>query len=177
MKITVIGISGTRDAIKKFKEQLPRRIQELVDRLAELGYQYADAQYSFAPDAGVNDVRVTVRPDGRCRAAIVAGGTATMFIEFGTGVLQADSPEARQELKSSSGLKDHGGYGQHRAKSLKGWSYRGTAGVNPPAGTEPSTKIPGLIHTYGQPANPVMYRARKEIEHEIEDVVREVFSK
>lgn len=177
MKIVVIGISGTRDAIKKFKEQLPQRIQELVNRLGQLGYQYADAQYSFAPDAGVNDVRVTVQPDGKCRVAIVAGGTATMFIEFGTGIKQADSPEARAELKTADGLVGHGQYGMGRGSGQKGWAYYGNDEGNLPKGTHPMRNHPGLMWTVGQPANPVMYRTRREIENEIEDVVREVFSR
>ena len=180
VSISVQGLDKALKRIEEFKSGLQDKCQELAKRLGEIGVQVAQTHYKSAPYAGVNDVEVWLDESGdKGTVTIIAGGEAVLFIEFGTGITMPDSMEARAELKSG-GVVGHGQYGDKRGSSPKGWYYPIEKGVgeNPPLGTEVSNK-PGmehLIHTYGNPAYPAMYLARKEIIENVQSIAREVFN-
>ena len=161
------------DAIRN---DIQHKTELFLEKLTELGVSVANAYYSDALYAGDKDVVVEGVSEGKYKASIRAFGTAVLFIEFGTGILKADSPEARAELSDSSGIVKHGEYGHGKGASPKGWVYEGTPGIGTPPGTEWSTKHPGLVHTYGQDAYPVMYWTKKYLEEQLQRIFNEVFN-
>ena len=63
--------------------------------------------------------------------AVVVSGESVLFVEFGTGITKADSPEARSVLESS-GVVGHGEYGRGNGANPDGWYLNGhkTMGLN-----------------------------------------------
>ena len=156
----VIGIdgSGADEAIKvvqDYKQWIIQKTGELARRLAEMGATSAEVGFAAAYYDGDNDVSVTTEQRGESVHAVIATGAATLFIEFGSGLIGYGHPEPH-------------GYGP---------------GTFPP--TDPSHPrwnqptgwyMPGGGHTHGNPPNAPMYNSVKELEREIEAIAREVFS-
>lgn len=173
MKISVNALdpASIDDAIRQLKQYtqwLETRAKVLCERLAERGMEIASVEFGNAVYDGTNDV--TVRVDNRGDTMyVIAEGETVLFIEFGTGVKYPTEHPMRNEL----GIGEVGTYG-HRLGALKGgWRYPESHG----AGTngEPDPKHPGYIHTYGNPANMVMYNTGKELHSELQRIAREVF--
>ena len=174
--ISINGIEKTLSLLKNEQYKIEKKTTEFIEKLTELGVSVANAYYSDAQYAGDKDVIVEGISEGKYKASIRAFGNAVLFIEFGTGILRAEAPEAKEELSGSSGIVNHGEYGQGRGASEKGWFYKGTPGIGTPPGTEWSTKYPGLVHTYGQDAYPAMYWTKKYLEEQLTRIMNEVFN-
>ena len=173
-----VDVSELEELIKDLESRrawMQEKADEFIHRLAEIGVQVARTEYAEAPYAGDNDVVVNFTDEGQGQITITASGKATLFIEFGTGVLNPEDWQARSELVSGD-VALHGEYGRGNAKSPFGWIYMGDMPANPPAGTNPSYIKKGFIHTYGEAPHAAMYHARKEMIENIERIAREVFS-
>lgn len=177
VKANFKSLDELTDWLDGLPDQLNKKADELVRKLANLGVEVANVYYEKATYAGTNDVIVEMLPgDKRGRAKIRASGTAVLFIEFGTGVLNPyDASEAKAKLADASAIVPHGQYGEGRANSPFGWYYKGDMPSNPPTGTTLSYKGRGLIHTYGEAAQPIMYESRKAVIEQVETIAREVF--
>lgn len=168
----VIGLNGNGvdefiRGIKEYENWLRERTQVLVQRLADEGYQIAAAGFQQAQYDGTNDSAVTVEERGDKIRAVVATGSAALFIEFGTGITYPDDhPEATKQ-----GMV-RGGYGQGKGNQTT-WGYYGDAGTN--GKVRKQTDKGQLILTHGNPANKPMYEAVKELESRLAELVREVF--
>lgn len=169
----VIGLDGSGvddflKGIKEYQEWLEERTKILVQRLADEGYQIAAAGFQAAQYDGTNDAAVTVEDRGDTIKAVVATGSAALFIEFGTGITYPDDhPEAAEH-----GMI-RGGYGQGKGKQ-RTWGYYGDPGTN---GVSKETKSGAtVVLTHGNPANKPMYEAVKQLETRLPELVREVFS-
>lgn len=176
--VTISGLTEAIRAVEDLEETMSEKCEQIAMMLAEIGVQVASAHYESAPYAGTKDVEISIDDSGDKGTVIVhAGGTATLFIEFGTGVFNADAYDARSELKSSAEVVGHGEYGQKRAESPFGWIYYGDFPAQPPAGTSPvrSHGSKPAVHTYGEQAHPFMYEGRKAMIANIREIVREVF--
>lgn len=167
--------------IRQFQVHMTKRLQEKIEiflqRLGELGLQDARVAYEVAPYAGEKDTGEVVQMQferDKLKLRIVATGRSILFIEFGTGVLNADSNEARRELNGDH-LVGHGEYGYGLADNPFGWWYIGDMPSNPPTGTTRAYNRKNTIHTLGQAGNPFMYNARKKMIDSIESIAREVF--
>lgn len=139
-----------------------------ADRLAQEGMEIASIKFSQAVYDGTNDVSVTVEPRGNNVRAVVATGGATLFIEFGTGVTYPDNhPEARDRNMK------RGEYGQGHGKQ-QSWGYYGEPGTN---GVLKEKKNGGfVVITHGNPANMPMYETKKELQFQLTQIAKEVFS-
>ena len=167
--------------IKQFQvstqKQLQEKIEIFLQRLGELGLQDARVAYEEAPYAGEKDTGEVVSMQferDKLKLRVVAKGYSVLFIEFGTGVLNADSNEARRELTGDP-LVGHGEYGLGLADNPFGWWFTGDMPSNPPEGTTKAYGRKNTIHTYGQAGNPFMYNARKKMIDSIQSIAREVF--
>lgn len=139
-----------------------------ADRLAQEGMEIASIKFSQAVYDGTNDVSVTVEPRGNNVRAVVATGGATLFIEFGTGVTYPDDHPEAGEL----GMK-RGEYGQGHGKQHS-WGYYGDPGTN---GVLKEKKNGGfVVITHGNPANMPMYETVKELQDQLTEIAKEVFS-
>ena len=170
----VIGIDGSGvDTLIQALEQLDgwfrTKSQELLNRLVAEGYQIASAGFAGAAYDGTNDVSVSVEERGAGARAVVAVGSAALFIEFGTGVTYPDShPEA-----GANGMI-RGVYGHGLGRLPSGWRYPEANGAGTNGTSDP--KHPGYLHTYGNPANMPMYNGAKHIKERLPALAREVFS-
>ena len=128
----------------------------------------ASVKFSQAVYDGTNDVSVTVELRGNNVRAVVATGGATLFIEFGTGVTYPDNhPEARDRNMK------RGEYGQGHGKQ-QSWGYYGEPGTN---GVLKEKKNGGIVViTHGNPANMPMYETKKELQFQLTQIAKEVFS-
>lgn len=160
--------------IDAFLQDIPNIERRIVRRLAQLGLNEARVNFTGAVYAGDNDADVSVRilEDGRS-AELVASGQSVLFIEFGTGIANPEAPAEAVNAATPPPVP-HGEFGHHRARSRRGWLYRGSPGNAPD--TEPSTLVPGLIHTYGNEANTAMWRARETLIRELPRIFREEMS-
>ena len=143
-------------AIKKMTD-------EICKRLAYMGVEKAKVHFFEALYDGVNDANVEVekRDNGY---AVVADGNSVLFIEFGAGVHYPDShPEA-------NGIA-HGTYGKGYGKNDY-WFYTGMPGN---AGGERAEGRINTTITHGNPANMPMYQTVKDLEEEVERMIKEVF--
>lgn len=181
-----IRLDGVRDyerALREAERKFDRKVETFLRRIAEIGLQTASAEYAVAYDAGEKDVDPVRIDDSKIKNGIislVAEGNSVLFIEFGTGVLNPDAPEARSELESGAGLYKHGEYGQGRGENPLGWYYYGTIHSQVPPGTaypyDSRLANKGLVHTYGQAAQPFMYHAKKRMEEAVPRIFQEVFN-
>lgn len=175
-----VTFSGLEEAIQHF-EEFEKTLNEKCDlisrKLAEIGLHVASIRYAEAPYAGTKDVEISIDDSGEKGIIKVrASGKATLFIEFGTGILNAEAYEAREHIKNAQDLVMHGQYGNKQGDNPLGWVYEGTFPSQPPAGTFPiGTKKKPKVFTLGEQAHPFMYEGRKEAIANIDKAVKEVF--
>lgn len=175
MKKRVIKVSLNEQSIDRaikeldnYKKWLVDKTKEFLKALADEGVQIASAKFAKAVYDGTNDVSCSVEERGENKIAVVAVGSATLFIEFGTGVKYPDNhPEAAEH-----GMI-RGGYGYCLGRLEKGWRYTGDPGSNGEVITE--GKHAGQVHTYGNPANMCMYQTVRELQEKFEEIARRVY--
>lgn len=154
------------------KDEVEKKTQTLLHRLAEEGASDARIYFGTALYAGDNDVKVEWEEEGDNAVAIIAKGESVLFIEFGTGIAYPDDHPEKPD-----GILGRGQYGMKQGGLVtkygtpKGWLYDGSPGNL----GEPSTKNPSLMHTYGNPANMSLYTTRESLKRRIVTVAREVF--
>lgn len=158
--VTSLNTESLAKVIKEledYKVRLKQKVEMLCLRLAEIGAVRVSLGYARAIYSGKKDISVVVEaiPNGY---AIVANGEALLFCEFGTGVTYGyGHPEATQYGMGPGTYPDSKGHWDNP----KGWWL---------------PKEKGGGHTYGNPPNAVMYRTARELEQELVQIAREVFS-
>lgn len=159
-KITIrLSVEGVAQAIRELEEYMDwfkERTKMFLDRLAEEGLEVAQAGFKSAKYDGENDVKVSVEPRGETARAVVALGRATLFIEFGSGVITPLHPETPEGLERGSW--SDGPEGKGHWQDPNGWYYAHGK------------------KTRGNPANMAMYEAVKDLENRIGQIAKEVFS-
>lgn len=168
VSLSTAGIDKLIKAVEQYEARQKQCAATFLERLAQLGLDYASAQFSTAVYDGTNDVSVTVEERGENVKAIVATGNATLFIEFGTGVTYADDHPQAAEL----GMR-RGEYGKGHGKR-KAWGYYGDdPGTNGVVKEKPDGSA--VIITRGNPANMPMYKTVRELEENLTKLAKEVF--
>lgn len=157
--LSTSGIKELQNGLKEYNQWLKEKSDELCKRLADMGAVKASLYFSRAVYTGREDHEIMVEPiDGGY--AVKASGETVLFVEFGTGLIGYGHPE------------DHGMTPGSYSDSIgKGhWS-------DPNGWWLPREKNNGHSqHTYGNPPNMPMYNTVKELEMELERVVKEVFA-
>lgn len=174
MKKRVIKVSLNEQSIDRaikeldnYKKWLVDKTKEFLKALADEGVQIASAKFAKAVYDGTNDVSCSVEERGENKIAVVAVGSATLFIEFGTGVKYPDNhPEAAEH-----GMR-RGEYGAGHGKQQT-WGYYGEAGTNGVEFTKPNGNT--VVLTHGNPANMSMYETVKHLEGILPRLAQEVF--
>ena len=154
--------------LNDYKKWLTDKTKEFLKALADEGVKIASAKFGQAVYDGTNDVTCQMEDRGKNKVAVMAIGSATLFIEFGTGVRYPDNhPEAAENSMV------RGAYGYKLGRLEKGWRYTGEPGSNGEVITE--GKHAGEIHTYGNPANMSMYLTVRELQDKFEEIARRVY--
>lgn len=153
--LSVAGVTQAIVELEEYRSWLKDRSGKFLDRLAQSGMEVAQAGFQSAKYDGENDVKVSVEPRGKTVRAVIALGRATLFIEFGSGVITPLHPETPNGLERGSW--SDGPKGKGHWQDPNGWYY--THGKK----------------TKGNPANMAMYNAVKDLENRLGQIAREVF--
>lgn len=166
MEITVkLSASGLADAIaevEQYANDLKRKTQILVDRLAKLGIEVIDQQMAIVPseEKGYYYTEVMANSQGdMIGAAIHLSGNKVLFIEFSAGITFGTSS---YPTAGGSGY----GMGTYNPESSNwsnphGWWYTDEGG--------------NKKHSYGNRAYMPMYHAEQGIILQVSAIAAEVF--
>ena len=161
------------DALRMYQDWLNLCTEKFIRLMAQRGVEIAQVNFNNAIYAGVNDVQVRFtekKLKNRYRATVIAEGEAVAFIEFGTGITQADNPMERSEVVKGN-IVPHGWYGKGMGANPKGWIYNGQPGNAP----DTYEIKPGVVRTRGNPANSSLWNAKNQLEQEIAKCIKEAF--
>ena len=165
LNLSAESIDAAIREVEQFQQWIQEKTKELLNALAQQGYEICSYHFSLAAYDGTNDVQCSFEERGENVVAVVAVGHATLFIEFGTGIMFPDDhPEAAENNMI------RGEYGKKQGANPNGWYYRGDPG------TYGEVDKNGKVHTYGSPANMCMYLAIRDVERMFEETARRVFS-
>jgi hypothetical protein len=157
MSLSSKSIGQALKELKKYRDSLEDRKQQLLKELADIGVREASVRFTTAMYDGVNDSEVTLETieNGYC---IVASGEAVAFIEFGAGVYHNPTePYPNPRPDGIVGIGEYGhGYGKRQA-----WGFRDDSGE--------------LVITHGNPAAMPMWYASEEMRDSILTIARRVF--
>lgn len=164
MSAKTITFNLSRSSIDKalrdladYNRWINEKTNELVKALADYGAQQASIHFSGAMYDGNNDVSCHVEENGDGSCLVVATGRATLFIEFGTGIMYAGGhPEETPAVARGSWSMSPQGKGHW--DDPNGWYYAHGK------------------KSFGNPANMPMYNAKRDIEAHFEEIARRVFS-
>ena len=79
------NVDDVIDKYKQMKDDMNKKIDLFLERLATIGAQVASHEFATAVYNGVNDVVVSVMRVSETRWELVANGKAVLFIEYGSG--------------------------------------------------------------------------------------------
>ena len=159
MKTIAVSLNGNSlnraiRQLERYKEELEDKAMEVCERLASRGAVSASLGFARAIYTGLNDASLTVE-ETENGYRVLASGETVLFLEFGAGVTYGYGHPLAGEFGYGPGTWP----GKGHWDDPNGWYL--------PDGSE---------HTFGNPPNMPMYNAAKEIESEIIQVVKEVFS-
>ena len=148
--LSLKGLRQLRDSLQDYQKWIWRKTDELERRLAEMGATKAEINFAAAYYDGDEDHVITGEVvDGGY--SVKASGRTVLFVEFGTGLI---------------------GYGHPELHGMGPGTYPGEGHWNDPNGWWYAHGQ----HSHGNPPNMPMYNTVKELEMELERVVKEVFA-
>lgn len=165
------SISQAIQECEKFQKWLANQVPKFLEEVSKLGLQIANIEFQQAEYDGDNDVTCKMEQRGDNCVAIVATGNATLFIEFGTGIVYPDNhPE------HPAGVVGRGEYGQGKGKNQSWGFYGGGSQVGTSTGhVAQNKKGKSVVITQGNPANMPMYLTVSQLQQEFERIARKVF--
>ena len=157
MTLSSRSIQSAIKEVQSFRDSLEAKLDELLEKLANIGVKEASVRFTTAMYDGVNDSSVTLETikNGYC---IKAEGKAVAFIEFGSGVYHnPGEPYPNPRPAGIVGIGEYGkGYGKRQA-----WGFKDESGE--------------LVITHGNPAAMPMWYASEEMRNAILKTFKEVF--
>lgn len=164
--INTIGLDKVIKRLDKLADELSN-YKILLEKLAEIGVDVAQAKFTRATYDGTNDVKVHSEWINDNTIQVIANGHAVTFIEFGTGVTYSEQHPLASEMGAI-----RGSYGKGKGRRSS-WTYYGVKGTN---GRFIRSSDKGDVYrTHGNPPARAMYLASKEIKQKILDICKEVF--
>lgn len=144
------GVDDMIRGVGEYQKWLVRKSDELARRLAEMGAVKAEVNFDAAYYDGEEDHAISVERIGN-GYKVIASGETVLFVEFGSGLI---------------------GYGHPEPQGFGPGTYPGKGHWDDPDGWY-------YAHgkkSHGNPPNMPMYNTVKELERELDRVVREVFA-
>ena len=145
------GIKDLQNWLREYDKFLQTKSEELCKRLADMGASKAEVNFMSAYYDGEEDHKIDVIPQGDLCYKVKASGKTVLFVEFGTGLIGYGHPEVQNMGPGTYPGKGHW-------QDPNGWYYAHGQ------------------HSHGNPPNMPMYNTVKELEMELERVVKEVFA-
>ena len=173
ININLFDSKSIQNAIKQleqYRDDLPRKAQQLCERLAEEGVKVADVAINSVPIGRTITLTTDINPSKMgCRAILKMTGRETrtedgrifysaLGIEFSAGIRYASTASP---LAKDFGMGTGTFPGQTHAENPEGWYYRGEDGK--------------WHHSYGIQASMPMYKAITEMQQKVDAIVKEVF--
>ena len=164
------SIESAIKTIEQYRNDLPRKCQEICRRLCEIGQQTALVAIQESPQGKAVTLRMDIDPSKTgCKAMLIGTGkTVTddrgrtynllLGIEFGSGIRL--NPTANP-LASEFGMGVGTFPDQKHALDPGGWMYLDKDG--------------NWKHSYGIKATMPFYKAMTDIQRNVNDVVKDVF--
>ena len=150
------SISKAIREVERYRDDLKRACQELVERLTDEGTQIAKMQVVSlgAFDTGELEASIMGYYSPNLRAGIIkTNAWHALFVEYGTGVVG----KANQHPFPEGWAYDVNSHGE------AGWVYK--------------SDRDGKFHwTKGMPSRPFMYNTMRELERRLQGLANEVFS-
>lgn len=173
IKIDLFDGKSLQQAIKQieaYRDDLPRKCQEICRRLAEEGVRVADAAINSVPIGKTITLTTDINPSKMgCQAIMKMTGRETrtedgrifytaLAIEFSAGVRYAStaSPRASDFGMGTGTFPD-----SKHSWQMDGWYYLGDDGK--------------WHHSFGVQASHPLYSASMEMRQKIDSIVKEVF--
>lgn len=164
------SIQNAIKQIEQYRDDLPRKCQEICRRLSEEGVRVADAAINSVPIGKTITLTTDINPSKMgCQAIMKMTGRETrtedgrvfytaLAIEFGAGVRynSTANPKAKEFGMGVGTFPD-----QKHALNPGGWMYLDKDG--------------NWKHSYGIKATMPFYKAMTEIQRNVNDVVKDVF--
>ena len=173
ISVDLFSQKSIQDAIKQienYRDDLPKKCQEICRRLSEEGVRVADVAINSVPIGKTITLTTDINPSKMgCQAIMKMTGAETrtedgrvfftaLAIEFSAGVRYANtaSPQA-----SNFGMGTGTFPGAKHSWDMDAWYYLGDDG--------------NWHHSYGVQASMPMYKASVEMRQKIDSIVKEVF--
>lgn len=147
--------SSIEDAIRQidtYEKELKEKMDKAVQETAQESVNLYNSK--VASIWGNDDLNQTASETGAvleklddAKYSVVAEGKA-LFLEFGTGINNADNQTARADLRNSPKVVPHGEYGHKFGRNPNGWVYQPVSGE--------------YRHTKGFNAQAPLYETKKE---------------
>ena len=168
IKIDLFDGKSLQQAIKQieaYRDDLPRKCELFVRRLAELGIPVIDSNIAAAQ--GTSDKNhytyIKINSFGSySQAELIVEGQGILFIEFGAGIYYNGSAGTSPHPLGQELGYTIGSYGQGKGKQNT-WGYYNDSGE--------------VILTHGTEATMPVYKASLEIRKQMLKIVKEVFGR
>ena len=160
--ITVNGLNETIERLSRIdggNDGSSEKLRDLVERIARLGVSVAWQHYTNGDLDGNYDFNVEWLETGDNSACVIASGEDVLFLEFGTGALYAQPYPNDEHFEPIFKAGDWSKLHKRQWDNPKGWYYYS------------GQKYP----THGIAPKMGMYYAKKEMENNIDLLIREVF--
>lgn len=141
--------------LKAYKKSLKDKCIEMIDIMCRTGEKYAVMRWNAHVDTGLTENSVLGYRNGK--TGIIAVGGNAVWIEFGTGVLNAPYPGPLPE-----GIVEHGTYGKGNGANPNGWYYY-------------DRERKRVRHTLGHPTDPIMWETARKLEEQAEKFAKAAF--
>ena len=164
----VVGIDETIQRLTDYSAELQRRADEMVKRLAQLGYDVAYQIMAGHIYSGETINSLTIVQNDIAHYTLMASSEALLFFEFGAGTMGAGHPQAG-EFGMGPGTYP----GQKHAFDPNGWWFP-TDDPNLVIRTDKNGQ--GWGHSYGNTPHMPFYNASRRIRDDLEKVAMEVFN-
>lgn len=170
MSITVkiVGIDEAIKSLTDYSNQLQKRAEEIVKRLAQLGYDVAYQIMAGHIYSGETINSLTIVENDPTHYTLMAGSVALLFFEFGAGTMGVGHPLAG-DFHMGAGTYP----GQTHALDPNGWWFP----------TDDENLIirrnkdgQGWGHSYGNAPHMPFFNASKRMNDDLEKIAKEVFS-
>lgn len=144
------SIQKTIDTLSKDKESINHGFIKSIEELTRMGYEYMQSIVKI--DSGELAGSITYEYDEQTNTGkIIVGASYAIFVEYGTGIVGADSPKHPDPAPGwECDAKGHG---------KAGWTYY-------------DEKRQKYVHTKGQPASAFVYRTVEYLKEQADEVVR-----
>ncbi len=152
------------EKVRKYREWLESKTEELVDALAQAGYDSIQSDLEFHEDTGAtldSMEWLSEGGNGLYKVSIRVTSDAILFLEFGSGTVGRDA--AQHPLAGEKGYGAGTFPGKGHWDDPNGWIY-----YNAQKGNQ-------MGWTKGQVASMPMFKGSMAIKRDVERIVREVF--